>query len=229
MHRLAVIAGLSLALGTACPPNVPMTSGYAMPEFFEFDGACRSWDFAIEDNSLPYKMVGVLQPEVQTGEDGFTRIYTIDYRTSCVGSEECEDDVLLRSVTLSSSTSLGTLVYAFDVDGSSPMSFDPPVQITEGRMEATQTVSSTSGSTTVNSEMAQLAACDIVWDDWEGCALLDIDDGGAAGLTGTWTIAPGWNIVAWDLDADSARWRIDRAFFSGDASACEDEGLPVLE
>lgn len=229
MHRVAVIAGLSLALGTACPTNVPMTSGYAMPEFFAFDGACRSWDFVNEDTSIPYKMVGVLQPEVTTSEDGFTRIYTIDYHSECVGAEECDNDVLLRSITLSTSTAAGTLVYEFDVDGSSAQSFDPPLQLTEGRMEATQAVTSTSGGTTMTSEMAQLAPCEILWDEWDGCVLLDVDDGGAAGMTGTWTIAPGWNIVAWDLGVDGGRWRIDRAFFSGSATECEDEGLPVLE
>lgn len=230
MHRFGIISALAMGLGTACTggDNIGV-SGHAMDTYFVFDGTCRGWELVSSDVSLPYKLVGKLQPEPTVADDEFTRIHTIEYSKLCITSEaECTDGEVVKSITMSSTRGDGTLVYEY-MDSGGAMSFDPPVALTLGTQEILEEAVSETGGATVTSELTELGACDIQWAEWSGCVHLTVDDGGAnTGLAGEIWAAPGWNIVAMEIGADTGRWSLDRAVFETSVQNCEDEELPVL-
>ncbi len=229
-HRLTLISALAITLGAACNGStVPGYNGYPMDDFFPFDGTCRGWELVSDDVSLPYMMVGSVQPNPDTADDGFTQIWTINYNVLCITEgETCDEGALLRSIKMSTSRSAGTLVYAFD-DGTGAQSFDPPLKLTDGTMAPTDTISSESGAASLTTEFVTIGSCDIRWASWDGCPLLTVDDAGTGtGMSGDYWVADGWGIVAWQLDSDSGRWSLDRGIFEVSSADCEAEGLPLL-
>ncbi|MCO4744061.1 MAG: hypothetical protein KC912_04685 [Proteobacteria bacterium] len=190
-------------------------TGKAVPDFFPFDGAERSWTFE-SDTELEHRMVGVMNPEKELINDGATEVITVDYSLVCVD----EDDTTCtgsdyRTVRMSSDAGNGVLLYGISVNGGDELTFDPPAVLGDRSALIDEEWVTETGGTTITSKFTGSEDCAIRWtDEWNDCIVLEIDDGGAnTGIAGTiWAVAS-YNMVAMQIGADTGRWELSSATF----------------
>jgi len=194
----------------------PVTySGYLMAPYFPFDGE-RTWEFASTDTSLDYKIVGTLDSNFETMNDGVSDVYTVKYDKKCNNDATgCSDD-WVRSMRWSTDGQYGTLIWSVEnAAGSTP--FDPPLQITQPEMLSGDSVSTTTDGATWTSTFQGLDTCPVTWtSDWgDQCAHFVVDDGGAGhGIVGDWWTITQYNVVAWKLADDTGTWQLDYATYT---------------
>lgn len=216
MRTIFMMCVLSL-MGCADGGNGVTVSGKNMPEYFPFDGSERSWTFE-SDAEAAHRMVGVMDPETTPDPDGNGEIVTVDYDLVCIDENDPScvgGDV--RVLEISSNAGNGVRIHAVTPADGTRIEFDPPALIGDRNATfeeswVTETSVGTFTSTFMGSE-----PCSIRWvEDWNDCVVLEIDDSGVAGLTGTiWAVAS-WNMVAFRLVDDLDRWELSTASWTAD-------------
>jgi hypothetical protein len=194
--------------------------GFTMTDFFPFDGE-RTWEFVSEDIELDYILVADLLEENEVLEDGFTRVYTIEYSKDCISTDNgCVEGEYLRNMRWASNDTYGTFLYGYELAGEDAVAFDPPLQITTPSMKREDSVTTDTGGNTWTSTFVQLEACPVQWAvDWDECARFELDDGDGdlstgSPVSGTFWVITGYNMVAMDWPGEAGRWELLKHIFS---------------
>ena len=214
-HCVFLAAGFLLAGCGQSLPNGPLGfGGFTMTEYFSYDGE-RTWEFVSEDILIDYILVADLNEESEVLEDGFTRVYTIDYTKDCISTEGgCVEDEYVRSMKWSSNDTYGTFLHGYTLAGEEAVVFDPPVQITPPSMKREDSVTTETGGSTWTSTLIQIEECPVQWAvTWDECARFELDDGDgdlATGspVSGTFWAITGYNVVAMDWPGSPGRWEL---------------------
>lgn len=212
MSIRAVVCTLSAAmlLGGCTDGDKFTYSGWRMADYFPFDGV-RRWEFVSTDLSVPYKLVGDLQPvDVVDG----VSLHTVSYTRRCLGNDPtCEDGSFVRAMTWRSDRSRGVFLHAAD-NGQGAVAFDPPVQVGLAEMKRNEVVTTETAGVTWTSEVVEVEPCPVQWNvDWPECLRLELR-GGASSVSGDYWVINGFNIVAFDIEGEPARWELSKHEFS---------------
>lgn len=214
--RILTIASLALLGGLACKPNEPGYNGFPVTDFFPLDEV-REWRFRSEDTTVPHELVA---NKAATGridsEDGFTEIFDIPFTKSCISDDEtCVEGEAVMGWEQSAGQQRGAFFWSLS-GASGEQSYTPPIKLASGRTAVGDTVTTDTGGSTWTSTFVMTTDCEIVWNPaWTNCMLLELDDGGAGtGFAGTYWLAAGYNVVAFEIDAFEARWSLSNHEFS---------------
>lgn len=230
----ATLALIALGL-TGCDPDYRY-GGYQIFDHFPLDGS-RSWEYASDDLSVPYKL------DVRMSEEALTTDkYVI--REFQHFNQETGDPLL--SVQWSSDSSSGVLIHGYQVfetsggtgagtgagpgGGTAPplpatvVSYaGNPVVFGDPEMAPGESVVTEVDGYTVTSTFEAVEPCENYWvaDDWQNCLRIHVDDGDGdpdAGLAfaGTYWIVPRYGIAWMQLTGDSEVWRLVTASWAPD-------------
>lgn len=212
MTRPALLLfGLSL-LAAGCPPITTVTfEGEDMKTYFPF-GSDATSVYISEDLTLPYFLEARFLDEVTQGDSSLTQIYTFEFAKRCVATgTECIDGEVVFEWRVSSDSAAGTLLHGHTHGGE--VSFDPVVRLTDAKMRIDDVSVSESGGATWSSTFVGFETCPApFWrNDPPTCAKITLDDGGAGSpMAGTFWAAPGFQIVAFDIDGESELWGLQK-------------------
>lgn len=208
-----------IALGAAgcTPPNNASFSGTDMKDLFPFDGE-RTWEFLNSDVSIPYKLIGTLQPE---GEPmGAVTLYTVQFTKECVQvGEPCTDGELMWSTSWTSNLTDGVFIHRYTVADGAAVELDPPLQIATGRMKKDDVIETTTDGSTWTSELMGFEECPVnMAVSWDSCARLEVASsaGDGAPLAGTYWANAGFNVVAMELPWDIELWGLSKHTCNGE-------------
>jgi hypothetical protein len=207
--RWITLAPIMSLLAGCTSPNTIAYLGERMDQYFVFDGD-RSWEFISDDTSLPYLMIGDLQEEFVSINEGSTRIYTIRYKTDCLGAGECDDGAFIWSLDLSFDSIYGAQIHGITVGSEPATVFDPAVVLTTPYINQGDVFETVSGGVTYTSTFIGFEQCPVQWNvDWPKCVHFTLDDGGAGTpLAGDYWANVGFNLVAMDMDMDESFWQL---------------------
>jgi len=205
--RLVLIAALSAVAGLACTPTEPGYSGYPVTDFFPLDGV-REWSFRSADATVPYELVGTKPLEgVTATDDGFTQIFDIRFEQVCISEDEsCVDGEFAFAWQQSASQDRGAFLWGYETPAGA-VTFDPPVKLADRRTKVGDVMTTETGGHTWTATFLMTADCEVVWNpNWTNCMVLVIDDGGeGGGFAGTYWLATGYHIVAFEREGLPAR------------------------
>lgn len=207
---------LPLVALSGCPPVIPGYQGERMDQYFVFDEDPndRTWTFVSLDNQIPYLLVGDLVDEFEEVNDGQTRVREINYKRDCLGADpSCVDNSHDRKLFLSFDQVNGALFHGYEFDGEDEVRFENPIKIVEAYVNQDDVNTTVTDGVTVSSSFVGFEECPNQWNvDWPDCSHFTLEaDGGAIPLLGDWWINVGFNIVAFDIDADGDRWELKSA------------------
>ncbi len=178
-------------------------------EAFPFDGA-PTWEFMNANQSVSYKLIGILD---QTRNDD-DEIFTIRYTKMCMAVDaSCVDGELVRAISWSNDPVEGVAIHSVNNSGVQT-EFDPPLALAASEMYyddtmITETAGFTWTSTLVTSEECPVAITGGIDAD---CLRISLSDGGMgetnAGLVGEYWAVAGYGVVAMDVAADQGRWEL---------------------
>lgn len=180
--------------------------GRVMDSYFPLDGL-RTWTYSSQDPGIPYKVVGVLNPDGVSIEEGTDAIHAIDFATECIGTAECTPGPFrVRQLQVSSNRSMGIRLHGVDDEIAGVVTYDPPISMSGGTMVVGDDVVTVSGGVTFTSKFIEEVDCPVlITEEWQdGCVHLEIDDGGAkTPLAGHYWLVPGYALAAfhWSDDA----------------------------
>jgi len=205
-----------LVFAGACPPNVPGYQGERMDQYFVFDEVDgeRSWEFVSLDTSLAYLLLGDLVDETEDINDGQTRIHSIRYTRDCLGADPlCEDNSYDRTLLLSFDNVNGALFHGYQFDGEDEFRYENPVVLVTTHVNQDDVNTTETDGLTISSSFVGFEECPNQWNvDWPDCTHFLIEvEGGSTPLAGDWWVNVGFNIVAFDIEADSERWELKSA------------------
>jgi hypothetical protein len=203
-------------LAAGCDPGNTQYGyeGYAMADFFPFDGE-RSWTFSQDGGTQ--QLQALLNPEFEQSEADSTRIFTVAYSRTCPeGLEETcvPEEHPISSIRWSASSGDGVRVHGIAGEGGE-QSFDPPIAFTDNRGSIGNVVSTVTGGATFTAHFEDIVSCPINYtDNWEQCVKIVVDDDddattpGNHPLHGEYYAVAGYNVVAMQLRDDSALWKL---------------------
>jgi hypothetical protein len=195
---------LGVMIACSGPSNIGF-DGRVMDSYFPLDGL-RSWTYSSQDPSIPYKVVGVLNPEGVSVEEGTDAVHTIDYTTECIGTAECTPGPFrVRNLQVSSNRSKGIRLHGVEDEVAGVIAYDPPVVLAGATGVVGDTSTTTSGGVTFVSTFIEEVDCPVlVTDEWgDGCVHLTLDDGGAGTpLAGSYWLVPGYALAAFHWSGD---------------------------
>ena len=195
---------LWLGVMVACT-GTPAWEGSVMESYFPLDGL-RTWTYSSQDPSIPYKVVGVLNPEGASIEEGTDKVYTIDFTTECIGTAECTPGPFrVRNLKVSSNRSKGIRLHGVEDEVGGVIAYSPPIVLAGATGAVGDTNTTTSGGVTFVSTFVEEVDCPVlITDQWEGgCVHLTLDDGGAGTpLAGSYWLVPGYAIAAFHWSGD---------------------------
>ena len=165
--------------------------------------------------AIPYKHVSVLNPEFTYTDDGVTRIYDITTNRVCVSSDETCEDATLNMVRWSAVASAGVAIHGYDTPGTGPVDFvTTPIGMADANMEVGDIVTTTGvDGHDWAAEFKSTGPCDIQWtDEWNQCVLIELTSTPEGHwMAGQYWAVSGYNVVARQLTADTARWELSYA------------------
>lgn len=215
--RLLFPAALALVAGVACTSPEPTVNGLPITDFFSLDGH-RVWSFQSEDGSVPYLIDAEKPLEGTMSPNGVDQVFSVDMVTNCISNDEtCPDGEYVMGWDMSASQSNGALLWGYRT-ADADVTLDPPVLLGPGRTSVGDVSTTVTGGNTWTATFAMTTECNIVWNpSWTGCMVLELDDGGAnSGLAGQYWVAPGYNIVAFDIASQDARWSLQDHEYSNE-------------
>lgn len=228
MTKVHAGAALAMVLAAGCTGDPPDYNGFNMDTFFPFDGN-RTWTFVSADETVPYEVVGTLSPDAEPKHDNASRAHTVTFTTECVAtSTDCEDGPFrMRSWTISSDRTHGTLIWAADFESTGPLTFDPPIMLTDGQGKPGDIWESDAGGEHWVAIFDHKGDCPVLYtDQWDNCVEILLDDDGDAATPGTHPLhgsyyaVPSYNVVAFTQSEDPTpgegeppAWRLLSAFW----------------
>ena len=214
--RVGRWAWMFVALVAGCEPSNTQYGydGYAMADFFPFDGE-RTWTFVQE--GVEHHLEAKLNTAFATVEGDNTRIYDVDYSLVCPeGSEETCTPAAHRfsKIRWSAGSGDGALIHGI-VGENGEQTFDPPIALTDDRGSIGSVVTTETGGATFIGRFDDIVPCPISYtDEWEQCIKVRLDDDDDAAtpgnhpLHGDYYAVAGYNIVAMQLTDDAALWEL---------------------
>lgn len=209
-----------ITLLAACGPPTTSYAGLGMSDYFPLDGA-RAATYTNEDATVPYKLaMEKLQPTSQM--DG-REVVVFEY------SEDGADTVFY-SVGWSTQSGDAVQIHSYSVGAADPITFDPPLQVTDeddsmrtGESVTFDTTGSDGTSWSVTSTYVEpVPECPTLYTDkWTDCIHIRIDDGDgddAVGLpfAGDYTLVTGYGPAWMQLTGDPDLWNLTKYEYEGE-------------
>ena len=213
-----------LRAALACDPGTgtPVYAGTKMSDYFAFDGN-RSMSFNNEDvENITWKLRVDKKPQT-TVVDG-REVATMEYYNAATAE-------LLGSVDWSSVTGDSVMVHGYSLGAmGAPVTFDPPIEITDGddamRLgDATVSESKDSNGTSVtytSTLVESLSTCPTIpQDDFTQCVRMTIDDGDGdaqvgALFTGDVTLVAAYGPVYQTIPGWETQWELSEISYTSD-------------
>lgn len=203
----------------ACAGNITY-SGFAMADFFPFDGE-RTWEFTNTDASVGYTVHATLDSASEM-VDGIA-VYTVRY-TQCDLAGDSGDCTpvpwRLSEIRWSSGGGGGVLIHGY-TDTSGPVTLAPPLMLAESQGAPRDVWTTDTAGQTFTSTFSSLSDCPVQMDvEWTDCAHLDVDDDADPAtatthpLAGQWVAVAGFNVIAMQLSGDPGQWQLSDATFN---------------
>ncbi len=179
--------------------SAPTYSGTDMQEYLPLDGIFTV-EYATDDTAFGYNLlVTKLTP---TEQDGSVEIVTLQHSNEETGE-------VLGAVKWSNSAGLRVHAYRVGAEGDFT-AFDTPVSLASETMFRGDVVTTETNGMSFSSELLGFESCPVPWgQDWDGCAHLSLDDGGAGlPFSGDYWLISRYG-VAWMQLADMSQpWKL---------------------
>ena len=212
-----------LLAALACDPGTgdPVYAGTKMSDYFAFDGN-RSMSFNNEDTSIDWKLRVDKKPQTTVVDS--REVVTMEYYDAATAG-------LLGSVDWSSVTGDSVKVHAYTLEATgTPVTFDPPIEITDGddamRLGdevVSESTDSNGVSVTYTSTLVEsLSTCPtIIQDDFTQCVRMTIDDGDGdaqvgALFTGDITLVAAYGPVYMTIPGWETEWQLSEISYTSD-------------
>lgn len=196
---------LWFALAVACNGGPAVNyDGWVMEQYWPMDGL-RDWTYSSQDGAIPYKVVGTLNPEGTSIEEGTAAVHDIDFVTECIGTAECTPGPFrVRKIQVSSSRNKGIRLHGVDEETAGMVTYDPPITLAGGTSLVDETfVTETDGKTFTATVLGKEACPVILTEEWDSCVHITLDDGGAASpLAGDYWLVTTYGLAAFHWTND---------------------------
>lgn len=198
-------------------------SGYAMHDFFPFDGE-RTWEFTDADPTVDHTVQATLDSAYQTVNGA--SVYTVNYAQCALPADsgttpDCTPEPWrISAIGWSSDGGQGVLIHDY-TDANGVVALDPPLMVADKTgAPGDSWVTATDGQTFTSTFVA-LEACPVIMNvDWTTCAHLRVDDDAdpttptSYPLAGDlWAVA-GFDVIGFQLSDDAGQWQLSNTTYS---------------